>query len=843
MPSSAEPLTSRFTAMKAVRLALRFLKREWRAGELRALVAAVVVAVGAITAVGFFTDRMNRAMELGATELLAADLLVRSTSPVEDEIAAEAERRGLETARTVSFRSVVVAGDRFQLTELKAVGEGYPLRGRLRTGTVPYGNDAETSNIPAREAAWLDPRLFGLLGVTVGDEVEIGARRFRIGSVLSFEPDRGGDLFNIAPRVLINLGDLESTGLIKPGSRVNYRLLFAGAPEEVDEFRAWLSGRLTLNQTIEGIREARPELRRALERANQFLSLAALVSVLLAGVAIAIAARRFTGRHLDPAAMLRCLGAGQREIGIIYTTQVFAIGAAASLAGCIVGYAAQGVLAGLFSTFIVSGLPAPSLLPVLQGIGIGFVTLAGFALPPLLRLRDVPPSRVLRRELGPVHAGTFGLYAAAAFAFGGLIFWQARDPVLAAYVIGGGLATMAVLCLAAALLVRWLSRLRRRVGVAWRFGLANITRRAGASTLQIVGFGVGIMVLLLLSLVRSDLLESWDQTVPPNAPNYFLVNVQPDELDALGAYLADNGLASTALYPMVRGRLTAINGSPVTPEDYENERSQRLVAREFNLSWLERPQPHNRVVAGGWWTADDFGKKFLSVEQGIAERLGFKLGDELRFNVAGREIDARITNLRHVEWDSFQVNFFVVTPPGVLDDFPATYISAFHLPRERNDVLLRLIRRFPSVTVIDTDALLQKIREIMDHATTGVEYVFAFTLIAGVVVLFSAIQSTLDERRYESAVVRTLGASRTHLTRGLLAEFLTLGLLAGLVAAFAATATGAVLALQVFDIGYRFNPWLWLVGAGGGAAGVGIAGWLGTRSVLDHPPMETLRSA
>ncbi|HSS66364.1 MAG TPA: FtsX-like permease family protein [Gammaproteobacteria bacterium] len=841
MISATEPPASTFTAARAVRLALRFLKREWLAGELRVLIAAVIVAVGAITAVGFFTDRMNRAMELGATELLAADLLVRSTTPVGSEIAAEAHRRGLQTAETVSFRSVVVAGDQFQLAELKAVSDTYPLRGRLRTATVPYGNDAETSQIPPPDTAWLDPRLFALLGVRVGDGIEIGARQFRIGAVLSFEPDRGGDLFNIAPRVLINLDNLAGTRLIRAGSRAQYRVLFAGAPERIDFFRGWLSQRLKVNQTIQGIRDARPELRRALERADQFLSLAALVSVLLAGVAIAIAARRFAGRHLDTAAMLRCLGVGQREVGILYTTEVFVIGAGASLAGCIAGYAAQLVLAGLFSTFIVSSLPAPSLLPVLQGYGIGLITLAGFALPPLLRLRDVPPSRVLRRELGPARAGTLGFYAASALAFGGLVFWQARDPILAAYVIGGGLATMAVLCLVAVLLVRVLSRFRRRVGVAWRFGLANITRRAGASTLQIVGFGIGIMVMLLLSLVRSDLLESWDQTVPPDAPNYFLVNVQPDEVNALDAFLADNGLASTALYPMVKGRLTAVNGKPVTPEDYEEQRARHLVAREFNLSWLSKPQPQNRVISGNWWTADDHGKPLLSVEQGIAERLGLKLGDTIRFNVAGRDIDAPIANLRHVEWDSFQVNFFVVTPPGVLEHFPATYISAFHLPRERNDVLLRLVQRFPSVTIIDTDALLKKIREIMEHATTGVEYVFAFTLIAGVVVMFSAIQSTLDERRYESAVVRVLGAGRSHVTRGLLAEFLTLGLLAGLVAAVAATATGAVLALQVFDIGYRINPWMWLFGAGGGAAGVGLAGWLGTRGVLDHPPVESLR--
>lgn len=841
MPSSTPLPASSFTAFKAVVLSFRFLKREWRAGELRVLVAALIVAVGAITAVGFFTDRMNRAMEVGATELLAADLLLRSSTPIDDSFAAEARRRGLETARTVTFRSVAVAGDRFQLTELKAVSDHYPLRGKLRVASVPYAEDAEVYRIPAPGVAWLDPRLFALLGVAQGDHIEIGARRFRVGAVLSFEPDRGGDLFNIAPRVMINLDDLERTELIKPGSRVRYYMLFAGPVEAVDEFRGWLNPELSRDQTIQGIRDARPELRQALDRANQFLGLAALVSVLLAGVAIAIAARRFAQRHLDTAAMLRCLGAGQREVGIVYTVEVVTIGAAASAAGCAAGYAAQAVLSGLFSSFIVSELPAPSLTPVLQGFGIGFVTLAGFALPPLLRLRTVPPSRVLRRELGYTPGRTVGFYAAASIVFFGLVLWQAQDARLATYVIGGGVATMAVLWLTAALLIRALSPMRRRVGVAWRFGFANIARRRDASALQIVGFGVGIMVMLLLSLVRTDLLVSWDQSVPADAPNYFLINVQPDEVAPLEGYLARNGIASPSLYPMVKGRLIAINGEPVAPEDYEDDRAQRLAAREFNLSWLEQPQADNRIIAGRWWAREDFGKPLLSVEQGIAERLGFRLGDVVRFNIAGTNLDAEVTNLRQVEWDSFRVNFFVVTPPGVLESFPATYISAFHLPREKNDVLLELIRRFPSVTIIDTDALLTKIREIMDHATAGVEYVFMFTLIAGVIVLYSAIQSTLDERRFESAVVRTLGADRGHVARGLLAEFLTLGLLAGLVASFAATATGAVLATQVFGIDYSVNPWLWLIGTGGGAAGVGLAGWLGTQSVLDHPPVRTLR--
>ena len=831
-----------FPDLKALRLALRFLKREWRAGELRVLITALVIAVGSVTAVGFFTDRMSRAMETGATELLAADMLVLSTDPVDPAFAAEARRRSLRTANTVSFRSVVVAGDKLELAEVKFADANYPLRGQLRVAGRPYGDDAPADSVPSPGAVWLDPRLFGLLDIGAGEEIRIGAAAFRVAAVLSFEPDRGGDLFNIAPRVLMNLHDLPSTRLIQPGSRVKYRTLFAGDPENIERFRDWLAGRLKPNQQIQGIRDTRPELRVALERANRFLGLAALVSVLLAGVAIAISARRFADRHLDTAAMLRCLGMNQRGIGLVYATEVLVIGAGACLAGSALGLAAQSVLSGLFSTFLVSRLPAPSLLPVAHGFGTGLVTLAGFTLPPLLRLRRVPPVRVLRRDFGAVPAGTFGIYAAAAVAYGALVLWQANDWKLAAYVIGGGVATMLVLCVVAFGLIKALSTLRHRVGIAWRFGIANIARRAGASTVQIVGFGVGVMVMLLLTLVRSDLLGAWDESVPADAPNYFLVNVQSDDVASLEQFLAAEGLTTTKFFPMIRGRLTAINGAPVTPEDYDEPRAQRLAAREFNLSFAADLQSDNRIVAGRWWRAEEHGKPLLSVEEGIAQRLGFDMGDRLTFLVAGTDVEAEIASLRSVEWDSFRVNFFVVAPPGFLDGLPATYITSFHLARERSSILAELVRRYPSVTVIDTDALLRKIREIMNHATTGVEYVFVFTLIAGIVVLFAAIQSTVDERRYESAVVRTLGGSRGRVLSGLLAEFIALGLLSGLVAAIAASIVGAVLAIHVFELGYQPNPWIWLLGAAGGAGGIGVAGWLGTRGVLDHPPLDTFRA-
>jgi putative ABC transport system permease protein len=823
------------------RLAYRLLKREWRAGELRVLLAALVVTVASITAVGLFTDRMERAMETGANELLAADLLVTSSVPISAELQDAATGLGLATARILSFRSVTVAGDRFQLAAVKAVDAHYPLRGALRVADAPFAKDRESADIPERGSVWVDARLIGILGIQVGDELGLGVSRFRVSRVLSYEPDRGGDLFSIAPRLLMNIADVPATELVQRGSRVKHRLLFAGAPQSIASFREWLSERLQTQERIQGVRDARPELRSALARANQFMGLAALVSVLLAGIAIAVAARRHAERHLDGAALLRCMGASQATIMGIYSLEVLGLGIIGSAIGCLLGYAAQALIVHVLGTMILAELPGASWLPLATGSATGLAVLSAFALPPILRLRKVSPARVLRRDLGPMPASTMGTYAIAVLLCVTLIAWHAKDARLAAYVIGAATCTVAALCALAYLLIRILNRLRQRVGTAWRFGLANITRRAGGSVTQMVAFGLGIMMLLLISLVRGDLLSEWQDQLPPEAPNYFLVNVQPSEMTAVKTMLAERGLATAAFYPMVRGRLVAINDQPVRPDDYPDSRGQRLAARDFNLSWSAQPGSDNRIVGGRWWSPDEHGEPLLSVEVGVGEILGFGIGDRLTFQLGAERLTAAVQSVRAVDWDSFRVNFFVVAPPGLLDDFPATYITSFHLPEDQRGMLLELLQRFPSVTVIDVDALLTKVREIMERADQGMRYVFLFTLLAGFTVLLAAIQSTLDERRHESAILRTLGANRKTVRRGLLAEFLTLGALAGGLAAIAATLLSAWLAAQVFHFSYQGNPWVWLIGIVGGSLGVGFAGLLGTRMVLRHPPMESLR--
>jgi len=826
-----------------VKLALRALNRDWRGGELRVLAAALVIAVASVAAVGFFTDRIQVAMERKSSELLGADLVVVSPDPVNQILTQEANERGLATTATLSLRSVVLAGEETSLAEVKAASRGYPLRGSLQVSERPFGPAQETRAIPAPGSVWLDERLLQALKLAVGGRLELGVSTLTVEKVLAYEPDRGGDLFSIAPRLLMNLADLPATALVQPGSRVEYRLLVSGETAAIDTYRAWAQTRLAPGEQVQGVRDARPELRVALERAQRFLGLAALISVILAGVGIAIAARRFAARHWDSVAIMRCVGATQAVVLRLFVFELLWLALLAGSAGVLVGYVAQEGLSLILGTLAGNGeLPLPSWRPLAPALATGLLTLLGFGLPPLLRLRDVPPLRVLRRDVGPLNQRALMLYGPAIGAVAVLLLWQAGDTKLAIYVFAGVLATLLALSAAAWGLVKGLTLLRGRVGVAWRFGLANISRRSSGSAVQVVALGLGIMVLLVLTLVRNDLLASWRATLPPDAPNHFLINIQTEEVHGVQDFLKQQGLGDhIPFFPMVRGRLTAINERPVHPENYDNARAQRLVEREFNLSWAATLQDDNRIVAGHWWREEKHGHPQLSVEQGLAKELGITLNDTLRFQIAGQSIQATVANLRSVEWDSFRANFFVLFPPGVIEDYPATWITSFHIGKAQKPLLAELVRAYPSVTVLDVDAIMTKVREIIDRVVLAVEYVFLFTLLAGLVVLYAAIQATQDERLFESAILRTLGANKGVILKSLLAEFAVLGLLAGLLAALAATLLGHALATYVFEFPYRASPLLWLLGSGAGLVGVGAAGLLGARSVLKRPPLQSLR--
>ncbi len=824
-----------------VMVSFRMLLRDWRAGELRVLVAALVVAVAGVTSVAFFTDRIRIALEQQATELLGADVVItsdRALSRAVEELVTD----DLQRAHTVEFPSMVISEQDSNLAAIKAVSDDYPLRGSLRISRELFAPDAVAEGIPVTGTVWLESRLLGLLGVAIGDSVMLGDASLRVAAILTSEPvTDGGLLFSVAPRVMLNIRDLDRTGLVQPASRVQYRWLFAGDPLAIEAFRMVAAKRLVNGERIADLRDAQPQVREALERARSFLGLAALVSVLLAGVAVAMSTRRFIARHLDGCAVMRCLGARQGLILRLYALQMLWLGLLAAAVGCAIGWAAQFGLERALGEMVQMSLPPPSARPLMLGLMTALIALLGFALPPLLHLSNVPALRVMRRELGGISGAGLLVYAGGVAAMTLLILWHSGDPRLAFTILFGAAGALGALALVTAGLILLLRRLRPVLGARWRFSLFSLTQRSGTAVIQVMAFGLGITVLLLLLVVRGDILSAWEDGLPPDAPNRFLINIQSEQIAAIGQFFEMRQQRIPEIFPMVRGRLVAIGDRRVAPEDYADDRAQRLVRREFNLSWAERLQEDNRIVAGQWWTGAQHGAPVVSIEKGLADTLGIRLGDRLVFDIGGGEAEVEVTSLREVEWDSFRANFFVLAPPGVFDGYPVQFISSFHVPPGQHGILNELVRAFPNITVIDIAAIMDQVRLIMDRVATAVEYVFLFTLASGLLVMYAAIHATLDERIRETVLLRTLGASRAQLLRGLAVEFTTLGLIAGLVAASAASLLGWLLSTRVFELDYAPNPGLWLIGLLVGAVSVGVAGVLGTRFILNAPPVKALR--
>jgi len=822
-------------------LPLKMLLRDWRAGELRVLALALVIAVASVTSVAFFADRVWQALTREANQMLGADVLLVSDHPFALELREEIAKLGLARADGVSFVSMARAGDATQLAGVKAVSAGYPLRGKLRIAPRLNAEDAETDAIPPPGTVWLDERLSAALGVEAGQRIELGNARFTVGAVLTLEPDRGVSFFNIAPRLLMRMDDLAATGLIQTGSRASYQIYVAGARAATEAYETWAKPKLGPGQRIESLGNARPEVRAGLDRAQQFLGLSAMLAVILAAVAIALSTRRYTQRHLDGYAVMRCFGALQGRLFALFSWEFVLLGLAACAIGCVLGYAGQAVIALWLTDFVASSLPQPGFYPLLQGFAAGLLLLLGFALPPLMQLKNVPAIRVIRREVGAPRQSALAGYALGLLALAALLVWQAGEFKLGATVFGGFSAAFLLFWLASLIALRLFAALGRAGSVSWRYGLANLRRRSRANAVQVVALALGLTVLLLLTFIRGDLLESWRTKLPQDAPNRFVVNIQPEQVEPLAQFLAQNRVEAPSTFPMVRARLAAINGRAVGAADYADERAKRQIDREFNLSFMRAIPPGNQIIGGHWFTPDDLALGSVSVEVWIAERLGIKLGDRLSFAGGGASITVPVTSLRKLDWDSMRPNFFFVTTPGALAGFPLSFMTTFRLPAADALFTTRLTQAFPNLTVIDVSAVMRQVNGVLDQVIRAVQFVFLFALLAGVLVLYAALLSTRDERLQEAALMRALGASRAQVAGAQHAEFLALGLVAGVLAAAGASAIGYVLAEQVFQFPWQFNAAIWLAGPLAGLACVALNAWLGARAALNHPPMLALR--
>ena len=831
--------------MEAMRQSLRMLARDWRAGELRVLAAALVIAVASITGVSFFADRVSKGLARDATQLLGADLVLMSDHPWQRAIGDAIASRGLQRASGVGFMSMVVGGEQSSLAGVKAVSDNYPLRGTLRIAPAPGAADAPAQHGPARGTVWLEERLATVLGKPVGSRIRVGREELEVAAILTLEPERSVNFFNIAPRLLMNEADVPATELIQPGSRAWYYLYAAGSPEQIAALEGWARPQLERGQRVDTFETGRPEVKNSVDRAKRFLSLTALLAAILAGVAIALGTRRFVERHLDGCAVMRCLGATQARLTRLYGMEFLVLGLASCAAGCAAGYAVQAAIGATMSNLLRADLPPPGLLPAAQGCLVGLVLLLGFALPPLLQLKGVPAVRVLRRETGNASGVALASYVAGGVALAALLIWQAGDLTLGGYVIGGFAAAVLVFFVAAWAALRLLTSRRtlaliRGRNPVLRHGLANLRRHARGNAVQVASLALGLTAVLLLTFTRNDLVDAWRRTAPPDAPNRFLMGVQADQVEPIDRFFTERGLKAPELFPMVRGRFVELNGKPVVESDYPEERARRLVEREFNLSYMAQPPAHNTLVAGRWFAP---GAAEVSVEEGIAKALGWQLGDELAFSVGGEVFKARISSLRKLRWDSMRVNFFVIAPPALLKGYPASYISALKIEPGRESVVNELAARFPNITVVDVGAVVRQAQAIVDQLVNAVQFVFLFALGAGLLVLYSALVATEDERRREAAVMRVYGASRRHVAGSQRVEFLAMGVLAGVLATAGAALIGQLIARRVFELDLPPSLDLWIAGPLAGLLLLSLNAWLSSRKVLRASPALTLRDS
>ena len=832
--------------MNLPRISFRMLVCDWRAGELNLLLFALVIAVGGIATVGFFVDRVQLTLSRQGNQLLGADLIIVSDHQISQHYTDEALRLGLVVSNALKFPSMVAKGENSLLTEIKAVATDYPLRGELRisdniSNVSSLRADYIPNAIPSSGSVWVDDKLANRLTLKQGDTIEVGATKLTVTALITQEPDHSIGFISLAPRLLINAVDLPATNLIKQGSRVTYRLLIAGDAGLVKSFKSWAQARLVLGEKIEDIRDARPEIKTVLERAEKFLSLAAMASVVLATVAIALAVRQFILRHLDTCAVMRCLGTSQKKILKLYLYYFIMFGIAASSIGCVLGLISQEVLTYWLSTIAEVEIPPPSLLPAIHGLLFGMAILLGFALPPLLNLKSVPALRVLHRDIGSQNTGSLAGYATGLVTLLVLFLWQAGDAQLGISVMSTFIFAVVVFGFFGFLMIKILSSLLGQTRGAWHYGLASILRRTAINVVQIIAIGLGIMALLTLTLIQNNFLQDWRAGLPSDTPNYFLVNIQTDQLRPLENFFEQNDILSPTVFPMVRGRLISINNKIVLSENYFDTRAKRLIEREFNLSWAEEIRSDNKIIAGHWWENGGIGEAVVSIEEGVAKTIGIHLGDVLTYEIAGQILSVTVTSLRKVNWDSFRVNFFVVTPPSILKQYPATYITSLYLQKEQLAVINKLVKNFPNFLVIDVEAIIAQVQKIMEQVTKAIEFVFLFTLLSGLAVLYAAIVTTHDERVYEAAIFRVLGANRRQLVRVWVIEFAILGGLAGLLAAIGASSLNYIVGKYALNMPYTFNSWVFLTGLLFGGIGVVVVGLIGTRGALTRPPLQTLR--
>ena len=828
--------------MSIFKFAAKAFFRQSRSGEVLVMIAAISMAVASLSAVGFLTDRISLSIEKQASELLAADLRISSPEPIPEEWIDLAKERKLDLASSQSFPSVVYSQDGNALARIKAVSSMYPLRGTVRISDNDSSDEYEVKKIPSPSEVWVDQAILYRLNAEIGDEISIGNSDFKITAILRYRPDQSIGFASLSPTVLMNISDIPGTGLITEGSRVNYSMLIAGENNEVQTFSELMSVKVNDSARISNPSDSSERTNQTINRSKQFLSLTVIISVLLSGIAISMSARRFAKKRMDMIALMKSFGAKRRFILQTIIIQLTMIGLTGVILGSIMGFIVENLVANLIADLFMSELPSPTFQTLFIGLLAAFILLPGFAFSSLLQLSNTSAIKVLRKNAIPAPPSELFIAGGALLSLSILLYYFVRDIELLAVIILGMLIISLLLFFIGQILAQILGSLRGGFGASWRYGLANVSRRGRDSAIQIVAFGLSLTALLLLSLIRTDLLTDWQKALGENTPNYFLINIQSYQTEGIREILKSSDGVNPEFVPLVRARMTKINGQSVQDRSYPDERGNWLANREANLSWSKTVNSKNKVTDGSWWSADYKGPPLVSIERSAAEDMGVAVGDNLTFLIAGENITAEISSIREVDWNSFSPNFFLVFSPNSLDTFPSSFISSMYLDKSENQILKELQINYPTVSVVDLDPILQQVRQVITKVSIAVQAVFIFTLIAGITVLFSAVHSTIDERKFESALLRAVGMKTRNVIISLLSEFSAIGLSAGILAASGASILAWQIASRFFEISYIFNLSLWLAGIVCGVVLVSLFGYIASRDAIKSPPVNVLRN-
>lgn len=828
-------------------LAWRLFRHEARRGELTIILLAIILSVGSVLSLSLFSERLQSAINEQAAEFLASDAILDSNYPIESEWLDKSSEMGLEHAYIVWSRSMVFGNDNLILGDIRAVTKEYPLKGEIRVDDKPFTHGEVTTDIPAPGEIWLESPMLQQLGVKVGDAIEVGDKVFTLTKVLSHIPDGGFSVFAVNPKVLINLEDLEATNIIGPGSRSVHVYFFIGEESQIEAYYDWLEPKMdreihdwsTVFDSDGGF------LGNSVDRAEQYFLLASLLAIVLASVAIAVAAQRYSQRHYDPVAIMKTLGASKQTVQRVYLLQILFVTVVGIVIGGAVGFGIQHAVVMAIQDKISVGIQTWYWGPVWISIFTGVVCAVLFSVYPLLKLFSVPPLRVLRKDLGAKLSSRFIQFLAAGSAILMLMWAYSQNIVMSLILFSSGIVLVIALLFVTYGLI-WLGRKlgQGRMG-AWQLAWARIQRRAMDNSVQLISFSVTIMLLLVVLVMRNDMVQQWRDQLPEGTPNYFLINISHSELPRLEKRFEEYNVHVDEYWPVMRGRFVAVNDERVSTsvaKSDEEEETRTGLGREANLTWSLTLQNQNEIVEGEWLTEWHPGEPYpVSVEQRSAERMNIKMGDVLSFNIGSVVVNATVTSIRTVNWQTMQPNFYFILHPDAMKDFLPTYISSFNLPEERKSIVPQLMAPFGTVSLIDVDARINQVRKVIDQVSVAVEFILILVLIAGSLVLVAQVQSSMDERQQELAILRTLGAKGLLIRLSVIFEFIIIGVVAGFMAALANELTLYLLQSQVFKMNVTFHFEYWLIAPLIGAGIVGLLGGLSCWRLLSLNTSKLLR--